>query len=63
MNGYYLTQNMMFNCTHIVKQRWYHKCFGEPSLTIAFTKAVSADIAEKKFKLQGYRVGLGFDVG
>ncbi len=58
MNGYYLTQNMLFNCKHIVKQRWYHRWFGEPSLTVDFCQAVSEDIAEKKFRLKGHHFGM-----
>lgn len=62
MRGYYLVKNMMFNCTHIVRQRWYHKWFGEPALTRDFCHAVNEKTAEAKFKLKGHRVGLGFDI-
>ncbi len=58
MNGYYLTLNGLFNCKHVVKQRWYHRLFGEPSLTVDFTTAVNAEIAEKKFRLKGHHFGI-----
>ena len=56
---WYLEQNLLFNCTHVRKVRWYHKLFGLPSPTIATCKAASEDSARKKFKLMGKQVGLG----
>ena len=58
MNGYYLALNMMYDCKHIVKRRWYHRWFGEPSLTIDFVEAETAEIAEKKFRLKGHHFGV-----
>jgi hypothetical protein len=61
MNGYYLTKNMLFNCKHVVRKRWWHILFGEPSLTVDYVEAVSQDVARKKFKLKGHHLGILHD--
>jgi hypothetical protein len=61
LNGYYLTKNMLFNCKHVVKRRWYHFIIGQPDLTIDYVEAANKDIARKKFKLKGHHFGLLHD--
>lgn len=58
MNTYYLTQNMLYDCKHIVKKRWYHSILGEPSLCLDQCFAKNKAIADKKFRLMGYNFGI-----
>ena len=56
--GWYLTLNMMYDCKHTKKQRWYHFIFGEPRLTIDFCTAETETEAEYKFVDRGHHFGL-----
>ena len=57
MFEYLLVQNLMYGIKHVRKKRWYHKVFGNPSLTVATVQAVNEKTARMKFKLQGHKTG------
>lgn len=58
MNTYYLVQNLMYDCKHVIKRRWYHRVIGQPKLTVDIVEAVNPAVARKKFKLMGHHFGM-----
>lgn len=55
---YFLVPNMIYNCKHIIQERWWHKAFGAPSGAIDYVEAKSHEVAEKKFRLKGHNFGM-----
>jgi len=54
---FWLYANLMYDIKHIREVTWWRRLFGKGSLWLAECEAVSDEVAAKKFKVMGYRLG------